>query len=130
VGLHLGNAQGPCAWSMHFKHRETSFAKTTTCLSINHSKSKEIGILKSFHQGCLFSLGPHLVCHGYSSLGIPALKQNGSRSQNGNPLLGPNIGPLVIKHFVDDSFITILDDSIENTMHCLHNSCDVVGSKI
>lgn len=108
---------------------EMVFAKASSCITINDCQSKTSGLFCSIHQGC--PLTPSLYVLAGEGFGY-LLAHSISQGKVHGIYLFDSPSQLVNGHFVDDSFLTLLEeeDNIKATLSCLETFCLASGSAI
>ena len=105
---------------------EMLFGDANVCITINSSQSEAFGLFHSIRKGCPLALAlyvlvaerfGYLLAHSVSSGLVRGISLSNSSSQ------------LVNGHFVDDSFLTLLEDeeNITNALQCLDTFCQACG---
>ena len=106
---------------------EMLFGDVNACITINSSQSEAFGLFCSIRQGCPLALvlyvlvvegSGYLLAHFVSSSLVRGISLPDCSSQ------------FVIDHFVDDSFLNLLEDeeNIINALQCLDTFCQAFGS--
>ena len=105
------------------------FGDAYSCITINHPRYENFDLCKSIHHGC--PLAPSLfllVAEGFGYLFFITISWG---LVYGIALLDSTM-QLVNGHFVEDYFLTILEDegNISNKLQCLDTLCLAYGSFI
>lgn len=108
---------------------EILFGDANACITISNSQSGAFGIFHSIRQG--FPLAPSLYVLVVEGFGYLLAHSISSRLVRGISLQESS-SQLVNGHFVDDSFLTLLEDqeNINNALNYLDTFCQASGSAI
>lgn len=95
------------------------FRDASDCITINGQQSKAFGLFRSIHQG--YPLAPALyvlAAKGFGYLHANAITGGRVRGIS----LPESPSQLVNGHFVDDSFLTLIEDedNVQTTLQCLN----------